>query len=218
MVCKWSSTRSLSKARSEGAFKETIANAAISASAKAMSVSLRRSSGMDAKPFRTKPKRASAERCFRALGATLDMRTPITSTCNRSRQGVFSHRCLRKARTADPVITGLGGSAGIAATNPFGGVGNPIPTCVILSAGNCTAWGADWVGAPQPSKHFPLNHLLINRLFTTTTMSRMPFHSTYVWLRTITPTAAGLHEHHNKKQNPSYPESLHRTALILRLG
>src|SRR5437773_1638991 len=33
---------------------------------------------------------------------------------NRSRQGIFSHRCLRKASAAEPVITELGGSAGIA--------------------------------------------------------------------------------------------------------
>jgi hypothetical protein len=56
---------------------------------------------------------------LRALGATLAMGNPITSISNRSRQGVFSHRCLRKASAADPVITGLGGSAGIA-----GGTGN----------------------------------------------------------------------------------------------
>jgi hypothetical protein len=33
------------------------------------------------------------------------------------------------------------------------------------------------------------------------TMCGMPFHSTYFWLRTITPTTAGLDKHHNKKQN-----------------
>src|SRR5215510_5456043 len=44
---------------------------------------------MCAKPFRTKRKRASAERCLRILGATVDMGNPITSTCNRSRQGYF---------------------------------------------------------------------------------------------------------------------------------
>src|SRR5262245_15683750 len=69
---------------------------------------------MGVKPFRTTPKSASAERCFRALGATMDMSHPITSPLNHSRQGVFSHRCLRKASAADPVITRLGGSAGIA--------------------------------------------------------------------------------------------------------
>src|SRR5215475_14264668 len=48
------------------------------------------------------------------------------------------------------------------------------------------------------------------------TMCGMPFHSTYFWLRTITPTqAAGLNEHHDRKQNQSYPESFHRAALLL---
>src|SRR5262245_44185440 len=46
-------------------------------------------------------------------------------------------------------------------------------------------------------------------------MSRMPFRSTIPW-RTITPTAAGLHEHHNKKQHQSYPESFHRAALLFK--
>src|SRR5262249_8881464 len=39
---------------------------------------------------------------------------PHPRTSNRSSQGVFSHRCLRKASAAHPVSTGLGGSAGIA--------------------------------------------------------------------------------------------------------
>src|SRR5262245_47598334 len=47
----------------------------------------------------------------------MDMGNPITRTSHRSSQGVFSHRCLRKASSADPVITGLGGSAGIAGTD-----------------------------------------------------------------------------------------------------
>src|SRR5262249_29009216 len=41
---------------------------------------------------------------------------PHPRTSNRSSQGVFSHRCLRKASAAHPVSTGLGGSAGIADT------------------------------------------------------------------------------------------------------
>src|SRR6266487_6977301 len=44
----------------------------------------------------------------------MDRGPPITRTSHRSRQGVLSHRCLRKARAANTVITGLGGSAGIA--------------------------------------------------------------------------------------------------------
>src|SRR5215471_10514183 len=39
---------------------------------------------------------------------------PLTRTSHRSSQGIFSHRCLRKASAADPGSTGLGGSAGIA--------------------------------------------------------------------------------------------------------
>src|SRR5438132_12277714 len=42
------------------------------------------------------------------------MANPVTRPSNRSRQGLFSHRCLRKASSTDPVIIGLGGSAGIA--------------------------------------------------------------------------------------------------------
>src|SRR5437867_2198829 len=44
----------------------------------------------------------------------MDMGPPITRTSHRSGQGVFSHRCLRKASAANTVITGLEGSAGIA--------------------------------------------------------------------------------------------------------
>src|SRR5256714_13620381 len=114
MVCKLPSARSLSKARSEGALRENMANADMSASVKEMSPSSQRESGMVAKPLRTKRKSASAERCVRALGATMDMGPPITRTSHRSSQGVFSHRCLRKASAANTVITGLEGSAGIA--------------------------------------------------------------------------------------------------------
>src|SRR5438132_9184099 len=114
MVCKLPSARSLSKARSEGALRENMANADMRASVKEISTSSPRGSGMVAKPLRTKWKSASAERCLRALGATMDMGNPITRTSQRSSQGVFSHQCLRKASSADPVIKGLGGSAGIA--------------------------------------------------------------------------------------------------------
>ena len=104
----------LSKARSEGALRENMANADMRASVKEMSTSSQRGSGRVAKPLRTKWKSASAERCLRSLGATMDIGNPITRTSKRSSQGVFSHQCLRKASAADPVITGLGGSAGIA--------------------------------------------------------------------------------------------------------
>ena len=60
---------------------------------------------------------------------------------------------------------------------------------------------------PLPAKT-SLHHLLINGLFTTTTIWwGMPFHSTLPWFRTITPTATGLNECHDKKQNQSSPES-----------
>src|SRR5437762_3013950 len=91
-----------------------MANADMSASVKEISPSSQRESGMVAKPLRTKRKSASAERCLRALGATMDMGPPITRTSHRSSQGVCSHRCLRKASAANTVITGLEGSAGIA--------------------------------------------------------------------------------------------------------
>src|SRR6266705_3981756 len=84
MVFKLPSVRSLSKARSEGDLSENIANADMSASVTEISVSLRRASGMVAKPLRTKRKRASAERCLRPLGATIAMTTPDRKTSNHS--------------------------------------------------------------------------------------------------------------------------------------
>src|SRR6478735_8014916 len=42
---------------------------------------------MAAKPLRTKPKSASAERCLRALGATRDMATPDMETSNCACEG-----------------------------------------------------------------------------------------------------------------------------------
>src|SRR2546422_10755104 len=54
----------------------------------------------------------------------MDMENPRTRISKCSSQGVFSHRCLRKASSADTVITGLGGSSGIAGyvvfPNPIG--------------------------------------------------------------------------------------------------
>src|SRR2546426_10972836 len=87
MVFKLPSVRSLSKARSEGDLSENIANADMSASVTEISVSLRRASGMVAKPLRTKRKRASAERCLRPLGATIAMTTPDRKTSNCSGEG-----------------------------------------------------------------------------------------------------------------------------------
>src|SRR5215813_13700654 len=69
---------------------------------------------MWSKPVCTNRKSASAERCLRALGATLAMGIPVMRRSKHSRQGVFSHQGLRKASAADPVNTGLAGSTGMA--------------------------------------------------------------------------------------------------------
>src|SRR5438093_8495560 len=46
---------------------------------------------MSAKPLRTRSKSASAERCLRPLGATIDMATPDPKTSNGfSVQGIFA--------------------------------------------------------------------------------------------------------------------------------
>ena len=50
----------------------------------------------------------------RMCGATMVMEYPVTRTSHCSSAGVFSHLGLRKARSSDPVITGLGRPAGIA--------------------------------------------------------------------------------------------------------
>src|SRR4029453_6382192 len=71
---------------------------------------------MWSKPVCTNRKSASAERCLRALGATLAMGIPVMRRSKHSRQGVFSHQGLRKASAADPVNTGLAGSTGMAAS------------------------------------------------------------------------------------------------------
>src|SRR5215831_6484294 len=114
MVCKLPSARSLSKAKSEGALRENMAKADMSASVREISVSSRRCSGKAAKPLRTKRKSASADRCFRTCGATQDMAHPVTRLSKRASQGVFSHRSLRKASASATVITGFRESAGIA--------------------------------------------------------------------------------------------------------
>src|SRR6266849_7459191 len=116
MVCKLPSTRSLSKASREGDLRENMANADISASGKAISVSSVRASGMLAKPFRTKRKSASAERCLRPLGATIDITPPHVKAVHRvSVRGILSHGGLRKDNPDIKVITGFYRSPGIAA-------------------------------------------------------------------------------------------------------
>src|SRR2546428_10224580 len=69
---------------------------------------------MVAKPLRTKPKSASAERCLRSLGATIDMATPDMETSNCPVRGVLSHGGLRKGNQEVAVITGFYRSPGIA--------------------------------------------------------------------------------------------------------
>src|SRR5467141_997962 len=116
MVCTLPSTRSLSKASREGDWRENMATADISASGKAISVSSVRASGMLAKPFRTKRKSASAERCLRPLGATIDIAPPHVKAVHRvSVRGILSHGGLRKDNPDIKVITGFYRSPGIAA-------------------------------------------------------------------------------------------------------
>src|SRR5467141_1756665 len=115
MVCTLPSTRSLSKASREGDWRENMANADISASGKAISLSSVRASGMLAKPFRTKRKSASAERCLRPLGATIDIAPPHVKAVHRvSVRGILSHGGLRKDNPDIKVITGFYRSPGIA--------------------------------------------------------------------------------------------------------
>src|SRR6266446_2308367 len=115
MVCTLPSTRSLSKASREGDWRENMANADISASGKAISVSSVRASGMLAKPFRTKRKSASAERCLRPLGATIDIAPPHVKAVHRvSVREILSHGGLRKDNPDIKVITGFYRSPGIA--------------------------------------------------------------------------------------------------------
>jgi hypothetical protein len=57
-----------------------MAHADMSASVHDMSVALGREAEMSAKPLRTKPNSASAERYLRALGATVDMAPPHEHT------------------------------------------------------------------------------------------------------------------------------------------
>src|SRR6266851_1320406 len=90
MVSKLPSTRCLSKASREGDLSENMANADISASVKGISTSALRSSGMVAKLLRTKRKRASADRCLRPFGATMD----IAPSCHEILQSL--HRFLQR--------------------------------------------------------------------------------------------------------------------------
>src|SRR5438067_5975693 len=86
---------------------------------------------MWSKPVYTNRKSASAERCLRALGATLAMGIPVMRRSKHSRQGVFSHQGLRKASAADPVNTGLAGSAGMADSDAVAGIYIDAPARVL---------------------------------------------------------------------------------------
>src|SRR5215475_10625498 len=81
---------------------------------------------MAAKPLRTTLKRASAERCWRSLGATSAMVTPTARPHIVSVRGVLLHRCLRKGNAERPVFTGFYPSPGI--------VGQWRPCLHLLSA------------------------------------------------------------------------------------
>src|SRR5262245_54792437 len=105
--------RSLSKARCEGEVRENIANADMSASVKAMSVSLRRTSGKVAKLLRTTSKRASADRGLRVFGTPMDIAHPVMKSFNRSSGRRIVHHGLRKGRWESPLITGGERSSGI---------------------------------------------------------------------------------------------------------
>src|SRR5215471_19975626 len=91
-----------------------MANAAMSASAKEIPVASARSSRMRAKPFRTKRKSASAERCLRPLGAAIDIVTPTCRKQMISVRGTLSHGGLRKGNPDSQMMTGFYRSPGIA--------------------------------------------------------------------------------------------------------
>ena len=94
-----------------------MAHAARSASAQAIPVAAARSSRMPAKPCRTKRKSASAERCWRPLGAAIALGTPTCRKPMMSVRGTLSHGGLRKGNPDSQVMTGFYRSPGIAASN-----------------------------------------------------------------------------------------------------
>src|SRR6266496_4036757 len=95
-----------------------MANAALSASATEIPVAAARASRMRAKPFRTKRKSASAERCLRPWGAAIDIVTPTCRKPMISVRGTLSHGGLRKGNPDSQVMTGFYRSPGIAALRP----------------------------------------------------------------------------------------------------
>src|SRR6266536_1356750 len=117
MVFKLPSARCLSKASRDGALSENMANADINASLKGISTSSTRSSAMVAKFSRSKRKSASAQRCLRPFGTTMDIATLnlTSSTCEIvPMRVVLWPSCLRKARGDAGVVTGIYRPPGIA--------------------------------------------------------------------------------------------------------
>src|SRR2546429_6705288 len=107
MVCTCPAARSLSKARSEGAWRENMAKAAMSASAQAISVSPPRESGRRAKSLCTKRKSASADSYFRPCGATMDITPPDIRTSDRFCMGHFRMHLYEKATRISRWLLGL---------------------------------------------------------------------------------------------------------------
>src|SRR6266508_2755576 len=87
MVCKFPSARSLSKARSEGAWRENMAKA---------------------------DKSASTDRYFRPCCATMDITPPEIWTSDPGCTGEFSHSSLRNGKENIEVVIGFAHPPGIA--------------------------------------------------------------------------------------------------------
>src|ERR1700675_82546 len=96
---------------------------------------------MGAKLWCPQRKSASAQRCLRGVGGTIDRVNPLTSTAHRARQGVFSPQCLRKGNWESAVVTGFCRSPGIAVV--FGLLFSLVLYgCVVDSFANATF--SDW--------------------------------------------------------------------------
>src|SRR6476620_4107060 len=95
---------------------------------------------MAAKPLRTKPKSASAERCLRALGATRDMATPDMETSNCACEG-----CIVAWRFTKRQPGGRGDYWGLSLS------------------GNC--WFQQQVVDFALGLHLALQHAVLDRLF-----------------------------------------------------
>ena len=93
--------------------RENIAQADISASAQAISVSPTRESGRRAKALCTKRKSASADRYCRPCGATMDRTPPDIWTSDHICTGEFSHSPLRKGNENIEVVIGFAHPPGI---------------------------------------------------------------------------------------------------------